>query len=62
LGDATLFIRRDEVEATWSLVISIMEGWATGHAPKPAPYWPGSWDPDAADALIAQDGRAWRPY
>ena len=62
LGDATLFIRRDEVEAAWSLVTPIMEGWAAGQAPKPAPYWPGSWGPDAADALIAQDGRAWRTY
>jgi len=62
LGDATLFIRRDEVEAAWSLVTPIMEGWAAGYAPKPAPYWPGSWGPDVADALIAQDGRAWRTY
>jgi glucose-6-phosphate 1-dehydrogenase len=60
LGDATLFIRRDEVEAAWSLVTPIMEGWAAGHAPKPAPYWPGSWGPESADALIGQDGREWR--
>jgi glucose-6-phosphate 1-dehydrogenase len=60
LGDATLFIRRDEVEAAWSLITPVMEGWAAGHAPRPTPYWPGSWGPDAADALIAQDGRWWR--
>jgi glucose-6-phosphate 1-dehydrogenase len=60
LGDATLFIRRDEVEAAWSLVTPIMEGWAAGYAPKPSPYWPGSWGPDAADTLIAQDQRMWR--
>jgi glucose-6-phosphate 1-dehydrogenase len=60
LGDATLFIRRDEVESAWSLITPIMEGWAAGYAPKPAPYWPGSWGPDAADTLIAQDNRAWR--
>jgi glucose-6-phosphate 1-dehydrogenase len=60
LGDATLFIRRDEVEAAWSLITPVMEGWAAGHAPKPAPYWPGSWGPDAADGLIEKDGRAWR--
>jgi glucose-6-phosphate 1-dehydrogenase len=60
LGDATLFIRRDEVEAAWSLITPVMEGWAAGHAPKPAPYWPGSWGPDAADVLIEKDGRAWR--
>ena len=60
LGDATLFIRRDEVEAAWSLVTPIMEGWTAGYAPKPSPYWPGSWGPDAADTLIAQDQRMWR--
>jgi glucose-6-phosphate 1-dehydrogenase len=59
-GDATLFIRRDEVEAAWALVTPILEGWSAGHAPRPAPYWPGSWGPDAADQLIGQDGRAWR--
>jgi glucose-6-phosphate 1-dehydrogenase len=60
LGDATLFIRRDEVEAAWSLITPIIEGWAAGNAPKPAPYWSGSWGPDAADVLINTDGRAWR--
>ena len=59
LGDATLFIRRDEVEAAWSLITPIMEGWAQGHAAKPAPYWPGTWGPEAADTLIERDGRAW---
>ena len=60
LGDATLFIRRDEVEAAWSLITPIMEGWAAGNVPKPAPYWSGSWGPDAADDLIVPDARAWR--
>jgi glucose-6-phosphate 1-dehydrogenase len=60
IGDATLFIRRDEVEASWSLITPIMEGWKAGYAPKPSPYWHGSWGPEAADTLINQDGREWR--
>jgi glucose-6-phosphate 1-dehydrogenase len=60
IGDATLFIRRDEVEAAWSLITPIMEGWQAGYAPKPSPYWHGSWGPEAADTLINQDGRDWR--
>ena len=60
LGDATLFIRRDEVEAAWALITPIIEGWAAGNAPKPAPYWPGTWGPETADALIQRDGRGWR--
>jgi glucose-6-phosphate 1-dehydrogenase len=31
--------------------------WAQGG--KPDPYAPGSLGPDAADALLAKDGRAW---
>lgn len=60
LGDATLFIRRDEVEAAWSLVTPILKGWEQKTMPRPMPYWTGSWGPDAADTLIAQDGRTWR--
>jgi|HigsolmetaAR202D_1030399.scaffolds.fasta_scaffold00030_37 glucose-6-phosphate 1-dehydrogenase len=62
LGDATLFIRRDEVESAWALITPIMEGWAKGYGAKPAPYWPGSWGPDIADKLIGEDGRSWRTF
>lgn len=60
LGDATLFIRGDEVESAWAFITPIMQGWADGYAPKPAPYWPGSWGPDIADKLINEDGRTWQ--
>ena len=60
-GDATLFARRDEVEQAWAFIDSIEEAW---HAPKDAPelyfYPAGSWGPDAADELLARDGRTWR--
>jgi glucose-6-phosphate 1-dehydrogenase len=32
-GDATLFTRRDEVEAEWRIITPIEEGWA--HLPTP---------------------------
>jgi glucose-6-phosphate 1-dehydrogenase len=57
-GNATLFMRRDEVEAAWRWIEPILEGWAaTGEAPKP--YIAGSWGPAAAIALIERDGRTW---
>jgi glucose-6-phosphate 1-dehydrogenase len=57
-GNATLFMRRDEVEAAWRWIEPILEGWAqSGEAPKP--YIAGSWGPAAAIALIERDGRTW---
>ena len=58
LGDATLFARCDEVEAAWELVTPILEAWEVGG--EPAMFPAGSWGPDAADRLLASDGRAWR--
>ena len=58
LGDSTLFIRRDEVESAWSIIDRIEEAWAAGTPPL-ANYEPGSWGPQAADELLARDGRAW---
>ena len=57
-GNATLFMRRDEVEAAWRWVEPILEAWAqSDEAPKP--YLAGSWGPTAAIALIERDGRTW---
>ncbi len=59
LGDATLFMRADQVEAAWAVVDLILEGWQDS-APSDFPnYQAGSWGPAAADVLIAQDGRSW---
>ncbi|HLY57664.1 MAG TPA: glucose-6-phosphate dehydrogenase [Stellaceae bacterium] len=57
-GNATLFMRRDEVEAAWRWVEPILEGWQrTGQSAKP--YTAGTWGPSAAIALIERDGRTW---
>jgi len=57
-GDPTLFMRRDEVEAAWTWVEPILEGWAS-RPDHPRPYPAGSWGPTAAIALIERDGRTW---
>jgi glucose-6-phosphate 1-dehydrogenase len=60
LGDGTLFTRRDEVEASWSLITPIHQGWANGPRLRFPNYEAGTWGPAEADAFMAQDGRAWR--
>lgn len=58
LGDGTLFARRDEVEAAWTLVEPLLHAQATAqHTPA---YPAGTWGPDAADQLLERDGRRWR--
>ncbi|MEK7276112.1 MAG: glucose-6-phosphate dehydrogenase, partial [Chloroflexota bacterium] len=60
LGDATLFIRADEVEAAWALITPIIEGWQAAPAADMPTYDAGTWGPASADDFIARDGRAWR--
>jgi glucose-6-phosphate 1-dehydrogenase len=57
-GNATLFMRRDEVEAAWQWVEPILNAW-TNSAERPKPYAAGSWGPTASIALIERDGRTW---
>jgi len=59
LGDPTLFARRDEVEAAWSIVQPIIDGWNDPTIPT-HPYEAGSWGPAKAEALIEREGRTWR--
>ena len=59
-GDATLFIRRDEVEAAWSIVDSIRKAWNAKPLTNREFYAAGTWGPVAADDLLAQRGHAWR--
>ena len=59
-GDATLFMRRDAVEAAWRWVMPVLDHWAAQTA-APLPSYPGgSWGPAEADALITVTGRTWR--
>jgi glucose-6-phosphate 1-dehydrogenase len=63
-GDATLFTRRDEVEAEWRIITPIEQAWAQLPAPAFPNYAAGSEGPVEADALISAypggDHRGWR--
>ena len=58
-GDATLFMRADQVEAAWKILMPVIEVWQE-RAPNDFPnYAPDSWGPEDAEALIARDGHNW---
>lgn len=60
VGDQTLFLRMDMVEAGWQIVDPILKVWKDEtRAPLPT-YESGSWGPSTADALIEHDRRQWR--
>jgi len=60
-GDATLFTRRDEVEAEWRIITPIEEAWAELAPPIFPNYAAGSDGPVNADSLIKYDRYCWRP-
>ncbi|MCW3467995.1 glucose-6-phosphate dehydrogenase [Chitinophaga nivalis] len=58
-GDATLFMRGDQVDAAWKVIMPILDTWES-RTPQDFPnYAPDSWGPDDADALVARDGHTW---
>ncbi|MGD1002239.1 MAG: glucose-6-phosphate dehydrogenase [Candidatus Brocadiia bacterium] len=60
-NDPTLFVREDQVEAAWRLLMPVLEVWANSR-PRGFPnYAAGSSGPKAADELLAREGHAWRP-
>ncbi len=59
-GDATLFSRRDAVEASWAWITPILRH-VESHPPTDFPnYEAGSCGPAAADELIGRDRRVWQ--
>jgi glucose-6-phosphate 1-dehydrogenase len=59
-GDATLFMRRDAVEASWTWVTNILEAWQQSGTRWLPEYPAGTWSPLEAEKLIQADNRKWR--
>jgi len=59
-GDATLFIRSDEVEAQWRLITPIEEAWANQAVKELPIYVSGTDGPSEADDLPRGNGHRWR--
>jgi glucose-6-phosphate 1-dehydrogenase len=60
VGDASLFMRRDAVEASWDWITRILDGWKMEGARQLSEYAAGTWGPAEADRLIQAEGRTWR--
>jgi glucose-6-phosphate 1-dehydrogenase len=59
-GDATLFMRRDAVEASWTWVQDILDVWNNSDTRWLPEYPAGTWGPVEADRLIDADNNKWR--
>jgi glucose-6-phosphate 1-dehydrogenase len=59
LGDATLFIRSDEVDQAWQIVQPLIDGFDAGRVP--LSFYPaGTWGPSEADQLLVPRDDVWR--
>jgi glucose-6-phosphate 1-dehydrogenase len=54
----TLFVRRDEQEASWRWIDAIMRDWERLSI-KPSTYASGTWGPSSAYAMIERNGHSW---
>ena len=60
-GDASLFIRSDEIERAWEIMDPVIAATERPDARPPEPYPVGSDGPACAAAMMAADGRKWQP-
>ena len=58
-GDQTLFMRADQVEVAWELLMPVIEFWEKKISLNFPNYSADSWGPELAEALIAKDGYHW---
>jgi glucose-6-phosphate 1-dehydrogenase len=59
LCDQTLFMRSDQVEAAWELLMPVLNSWQSKKSISFPNYSADSWGPENAEALIASDGFHW---
>jgi glucose-6-phosphate 1-dehydrogenase len=59
VGDATLFIRSDEVEQAWRIVDPYLQAWSEPGGALHT-YAAGTWGPHMADLLVERSGDEWR--
>jgi glucose-6-phosphate 1-dehydrogenase len=62
IGDNTLFLRSDEVEASWRFADAITAQWGPDSKVPMRTYAAGSWGPEAADELFHGCEGGWSRY
>ena len=60
-GDASLFMRSDEIERAWEIVDPIIAATQRREAPPPEKYAIGSQGPAGANALFPGSDKGWQP-
>ena len=58
-NDATLFMRDDQVEAAWRILMPVLEEWEEKKQTNFPNYPAGSWGPEAAEKLLSLQGHHW---
>jgi glucose-6-phosphate 1-dehydrogenase len=58
-GDATLFMRADQVEEAWDVITPVLEAWESRSTLDFPNYAAGTWGPETAETLIAREGHVW---
>lgn len=58
-GDATLFMRADQVEAAWKVVMPILDAWKKSPSKQLHFYESGTWGPAAAGNLLKPYAKEW---
>ncbi|SEK43240.1 glucose-6-phosphate 1-dehydrogenase [Chitinophaga rupis] len=61
-GDATLFMRSDQVLTAWDVITPILENWESHDSLDFPNYQAGTWGPENAEALIARQGHTWTAH
>ncbi len=59
-GDASLFMRSDEIERAWEIIDPIIAASQLDETPAPEEYAVGSEGPASSDALLAAEGKKWQ--
>jgi glucose-6-phosphate 1-dehydrogenase len=58
-GDSTLFMRADQVETAWKIIMPVLEYWGKNTADDFPNYEAGTWGPPQADELLSRNHRSW---
>lgn len=59
IANASLFMRSDQVELAWEIMMPILNLWSQNKVENFPNYQPGSWGPKEADELLIKDNRNW---
>ncbi len=60
-NDSTLFMRADQVEAAWSVLMPVLDVWRASYPTEFPDYPAGTWGPHSASTPLVRDGFTWPP-